>query len=301
LAAPALRSSPAARNATSFIDETGGLHLTSERLFGVGLLVVRDIGTLTNALTNLCLNSNSRWMEHRKQLRREAYRLRTIDKVGMGELFDTHFDRLLSRTRHTEFKFAAIRKDNVDECLAFLNVFFNAASDTEFHALLVERDEEALASYSGRSWPTYVQSVRRVLDRRLQAPSFVCCDWQSQPGCDDLSLEQTLAGIGHVTGALRISSDTSPFIQLTDLLLGAVSFDWRYSRGYLPPSKSSEAKRDVVRFIKAHLRLPHQTPFLPDGKRYFARRTPLSFTVWQSSPEYLKMPKARGMHRGLTR
>ncbi|MDE3075670.1 MAG: hypothetical protein KGJ86_09580 [Chloroflexota bacterium] len=291
-----------------FLDETGGLHLATDHLFGIGVLIVRDLSRLTNALTKASLNLHGRWMAQRHQLRREAEQhLRNSDHLALGQLLadGNSLSKALSRSRHRECKFNAIGPDNVEEVLSFLRVFFARAGESEFHAMIVERDERAMRCYGGRYWPLYVRSAKRLLAHRIKEPTFAVFDWQGQPEHDDLCLEDEIAKVPHILGSLRIASDTSPFIQVADLLLGAASFDWRDAHGRLGRSRAADLKRDVVRVIKRQLHLPMDSPFLAEGRTYFSRQKPFRFTLWQSGPDFLKeaarTPKARGMRRGLTR
>jgi hypothetical protein len=278
-----------------FVDETGTAHEAAQPLFGVGLLLVRDVAALTDRLNTVSLNLNAHVRQQRKLLQRE------IVQKGDGQvkkLIDFQF--LLANSRHHEYKFTEIRPDNVSNYLAILNEFF-AFSGSEFHAIVVERDGSLPSLYRHGAWPGYVLVTKTLLRRRLKEPSFVCCDWQTRPKNASLSLETELDDLTHVAGSRRMASNMSVFLQVTDLLLGAVSFDWRDAHGQVQASKSSRPKREVVSFVKAKLGMPPTTRFLAQGQTFFRRKKPFPFTVWQPCAAVLERPRARGMHRGQSR
>ena len=257
-----------------FVDETGSLHDRGQPLFAVGALVVRDVATLTDLLHTTSLNFNSRIREKRLALQRE------ISQFRDGQMTQKEMQELLHKTRHHEYKFTEIHPANLQEYLDLLNVFFTIRS-SEFHAIFVERNVHSSRIYGSDSWPSYVMVTKQLLKRRLREPSFVCCDWQGKPKKFNLCLEDELDTLPHVAGCLRMTSETSAFLQVVDLLVGCVSFDWRDAHGLISKSNDSEAKRKLVIFVKDRLRMAPTARFLGDGRRYFSRRSPIRFSVWQ--------------------
>ncbi|MEA2642322.1 MAG: hypothetical protein QOF51_3716 [Chloroflexota bacterium] len=152
--------------------------------------------------------------------------------------------------------------------------------------------------YGGASWPAYVMITKTLLRRRVKEPSFVCCDWQGKPKHQALALEDELCTLPYVAGCLRVTSEMSAFIQVTDLLLGVVAFDWREAHGEVATSTNAGLKRDMARFVKTKLGMAPSSHFLENGQVYRAKRRPLPFSVWQPDPGLLEIPRARGMHRG---
>lgn len=279
---------------TCFVDETGGLHEASQPVFGVGLLVVRDVAQLTDLLHTTSLNLNGSMRQKRLALQRRLY-AESAAAVGIKDL-----QFLMRRSRHHEYKFTEVRPYNVQEYKAILNVFFSVFS-SEFHAILIERSPRSLAHCGKDSWPTYVFATKALLKRRLKEPSFVCCDWQGKPKKHDISLEDELCTLKQVEGCLRMTSETSPFLQVVDLLVGAASFDWRDERGFISESTASTAKRDLVRFVKSRLGMREATRFLPRGRRYGRRTKPIALTVWEPDPLSLEMSRAQVVPRGQSR
>jgi hypothetical protein len=263
-----------------FIDETGSLGEPSQPLFGVGLLVVRDNGGLTDRLYTVSLNFNSRIRQKRLALQRELMEQgRTIE---LKEL-----QMLLNKTRHHEYKFTGLTNANINDYIAILNEFF-AFTGSEFHAIIFERNDQTRDLYSGAAWPAYIKVTKALLARRLQEPSFICVDWQTRPKNVALSLEAELCDLPYVAGCLRMTSDTSCFLQITDLLLGVVSFDWREAHRGINSSTNARLKRDVSNFVKAKLGMPPSARFLEGDRGYFRRQGSLKFSVWAPNIRLLK-------------
>lgn len=260
-----------------FIDETGALYHEKQPLFAVGLLVVHDVSSLTDRLYTANFNFNARIREKRLALQRE------IEQGRPNSLTLRDFQMLLAKTRHHEYKFTGVNSENLQDYVSFLNLFFSVGG-CEFHAVVVERSDKA-AKYLGHdSWSSYVRVTIGLLKRRLTQPSFLCCDWQTKPKNAKVSMEDECCRLANVAGCLRITSETSPFLQVVDLLLGAVSFDWRDSRGLVSASRSSELKRRLVNLVKHRLDMAPTDRFLPEGRSYFNRRSPLKFSAWQADP-----------------
>lgn len=274
-----------------FLDETGALHQPDQPLFAVGLLMVHDIPTLTDALYTASFNFNARIRQRRLALQRD------IREVHAGSARLEEFQLLLAKTRHHEYKFTGINAANLQDYISLLNLFF-ACDSSEFHVIVVERGPEALEYFGKESWSSYIRVTKLLLERRLRVPSFLCCDWQAKPKGHQLILEEECCKLDNVTGCVRLMSEMSPFLQVVDLLLGTVSFDWRDAHGWTARSSSSDLKRQLVTFVKDKLHMSPTARFLKPGERFFDRRTPLRFTVWQPDLSSMQKDRAQGMQRG---
>jgi len=255
-----------------FVDETGALHHTDQPMLAIGL---------TDALYTASFNFNSRTSQKRLEVQRD------IRQIHSGNASLADFQMLLAKTRHHEYKFTGINRDNLQDYVSLLNLFFSVTG-SEFHSVVVERTPGALKHFDPDSWPTYVRTTKALLARRINQPSFILCDWQTRPKNQTLSLEDECGAIENVVGCVRITSETSPFLQIVDLLLGTISFDWRDARGQIADSTSSRLKRDLVIFVKKQLGMSPTTRFLAPGTSYFSRKLPMRLTVWQPDPGQIK-------------
>ena len=74
----------------------------------------------------------------------------------------------------------------------------------------------------------------------------------------------------------------SVYLQLVDVLLGCVQFDWKDQWGYYTAtSKSAQDKREMVEFVKSQLGMKPETRFLERGQSFSQWDHPSLFTVWQ--------------------
>jgi hypothetical protein len=279
------------RVVTCFVDETGVSLDSTQPIFAVGILIVRDIATLTDRLHTASLNFNACVRERRLELQRN------VKQCADGNMRPHKFQRLLEKTRHHEYKFTGLRDHNFNSYVALLDIAFSGIG-TEFHAIFVERTPEALRRLGGAAWPAYVGVTATLLKRRIREPAFVCCDWQTRPKNQSLVLEDELCRQSMIVGCLRMTSETSCFLQVVDLLLGAVSFDWREERGLITPSKNAALRKDLVTAVTRKVGMAPGERFLEPGSVFSGRRSPMKFTVWQPKPETVSMPGARGMPRG---
>ncbi len=150
-------------------------------------------------------------------------------------------------------------------------------STTKWHVELLDKPPELPISHN------FLSKLQR-----LKEPSFICVDWQTRPKNESLSLESDLCQLTNVAGCLRMTSDTSCFLQITDLLLGVVSFDWREAQKGPSTSTNARLKRDVANFVKAKLGMSPSMRFLDGGRRYYRRSVPMQFSVWAPDIRLLK-------------
>jgi len=123
----------------AFVDETGILTgpTRQQPVYGIGLLVVKNSPIVTDSLYRLHFNFRSaRATERGKLIRaiRSEERSPTLDELHL----------LLRDTRHHEYKFSEVTSRNLQQYIDLLNVFFSVG-DFEFHALLIDRLDDAFS------------------------------------------------------------------------------------------------------------------------------------------------------------
>jgi hypothetical protein len=190
-------------------------------------------------------------------------------------------------TRHHEYKFTEVTNHNLQQYIDLLNLYFSF-SCFEFHALIADRTDEAfsLLQWEDDSWKAYVWLTRELLRRRVKNKVFAIVDLQGRPKKSVDHLEESICSLPNIAGCLRATSDMSVFLQLTDVLLGCVQFDWKDQHGYYgATSKRAEAKRELTSFIKAQLGVPKGGPLLSDASNFVRRTKPSPFTAWRWKPD----------------
>ena len=259
----------------AFVDETGILtgSVQKQPIYGVGLLVVPDTREITDTFYRLHFNFLAERAAARKSLRKEIHaraNLPTLQEI----------DLLMHSTRHHEYKFADANRYNVQQYIDLLNVYFSCPG-LEFHALVLDRTEPeaGLSKWNGDEWEAYTHFAHDLLEGALTRDVFAIVDLQGKPRRSMTHLEDVLCSVGAVKGCLRATSDMSIYLQLVDVLLGCVQFDYKDRMGYYGNTRRSAEKRLLVNFVKSRLGLREQEPFVREGESFSRWEGISSFTV----------------------
>ena len=258
-----------------FVDESGTFSApqSSQPVFCVGALIVPDPSELTERLYRRYFSFISERKARRRRLVQEAQAHGNLLTLAQHNL-------LMESTRHHEYKFAEIKQHNVEGYIDLLNIYFDFPTPI-FHALIVDRQEFDFDRFGGNDRAAYQWCVTHLLRRRLDRDVFVILDLQLQPNEERLYLEEAICQAPYVQGCLRATSDTMVLLQVCDLFLGCLSFDWRDSRKLLNDSPRAAAQRRIVTFLKQRLRMRADDHFLrAGGARWRGWQHPSRFTVW---------------------
>ena len=267
-----------------FIDETGVLtgprHL--QPLYGIGALVVPDTRVATNRLYRLHFNFIADLRAARRRIRHQV-------RVGGQRPTLAELDSLMNSTRHHEYKFNRITQHNVQQYVDLLNLYFEFP-EVQFHALIMDRmdPEYTLTRWNGDIWQAYADLTRELLEQQMDREVFAIMDLQDKPDKSSVYLEDTICAASAVRGCLRAASEMSIYLQIVDLLLGCVQFDWKDANGYYDAtSGKAAAKREATNFVKARLGLRPAEAFLGSEDACRNWHIPSRFTIsrgsWQSS------------------
>ena len=244
-------------------------------VYGIGLLIIHDPAALTDSFYKLHFAFKSartvQRNEVRKQIKEEGRSL------TIGEL-----DRLMWSTRHHEYKFSEVTQHNLQQYIDLLNLYFSFQS-VEFHALLIDKTapEFDLGQWGHDPWRAYVELARELLRRRLKQPVFAVVDLQGQPKDSSIGVEERICSLAQLMGCLRATSDMSIFLQIVDVLLGCVQFDWKDHHGYYDgASKRAKAKRDLTDFVRNKIGLPPSKPILSQSRNFWKKTKPSIFSAW---------------------
>ena len=122
--------------------------------------------------------------------------------------------------------------------------------------------------------------TRQLLERSLTRDVFAIVDLQEKPGDSPDYIEDVLCSVDSVKGCLRATSDMSVYLQIVDVLLGCVQFDWTDQHGYYgAKSTRAQAKRDLVNSVKNRLGLAYEVPFVSDEQPFKRWEYPSVFSV----------------------
>lgn len=247
-------------------------------MYGIGLLVVPDPKAITDKLATL----HYQFRQKRTTGRREM-----IQNIRDGVITPTIYEwvQLTRTTQHHEYKFSAVARHNLQEYVNLLDLYLSLGS-MEFHALILDRTDTSFdyRNWGEDPWDAYLAIAQELLRRRLKRPVFTIVDFQGKPKKAKSYLEDRLCSLPQVVGCLRASSETSVFLQIVDLLLGCVQFDWRDQRGYYKDSANTRAKRDLTAFLKSRLGIPAGEAIVSENMRFRRRMRQSLFTTWWGLP-----------------
>ena len=267
-----------------FIDETGILSGSRQQqpVYGIGALVIPDTRAVTNSLYRLHFNFGSTRAAERSDLRRE------IRESGRP-LALREVDLLMHSTRHHEYKFSEVSRFNVQQYIDLLNMHFSF-QELQFHAVILDRfdTDYSLTRWNGDDWLAYADLTRELLEASLDRDVFTIVDLQDKPDKSPVYIEDVLCSVSRVKGCLRATSDMSVYLQLVDVLLGCVQFDWKDANSYYgTTSRRAAEKRALVDFVKGRLGLRPEQRLLTAETPSQRWETPSLFTVcrgrWQGT------------------
>ena len=186
-------------------------------------------------------------------------------------------------TRHHEYKFSEVDRFNLQQYIDILNIYFSFTG-LEFYSLIIDRDDPGfgLGRWNNDPWIAYANFAKSLLDRRITRDVFAIVDLQGKPDSSVEYLEDILCSAKSVKGCLRATSDMSIYLQIVDVLLGCVQFDWKDQQGYYSEtSGKARAKRTLVNFVKDKLGVNNEEPFSGEGQPFGNWGGASSFTIWK--------------------
>ena len=184
-------------------------------------------------------------------------------------------------TRHHEYNFVDVTRFNIQQYIDLLNLYFSSPG-LEFHSLMLDRrdPQASLHKWDNDEWGAYAGICSQLLDASLSRDVFAIVDLQGKPHKSEVVLEDVLCSVDRVRGCLRATSDMSIFLQIVDLLLGCVQFDFKDRfEFYDTTSRRAKEKRQLVNFVKSKLGTRYDMPLLSGGQSFKQWDTPSLFTV----------------------
>ena len=232
----------------AFIDETGVLSGTvkEQPIYGIGMLVVPETQEITDSFYRLHFNFIQERAKERNEFRKR------IQSQDTSQTTLEEVDRLMWSTSHHEYKFVDVSRFNIQQYIDILNLY-SLFPSLEFHSLIMDRRDSnaGLGDWNNDAWEAYTHFARELLAERLTRDVFAIVDLQGKPTKSSVNLEEVLCSVSSVKGCLRATSDMSIYLQLVDLLLGCVQFDFKSQMGYFDPtSRRAQEKLQLVNFLK---------------------------------------------------
>ncbi len=260
-----------------FIDESGVN--SQDRFFGIGLLVVKDTGTLYGVI--------KRRYDQLRTLADAQKTARINQWVQNGQIDELAL--MARRGKDFELKFDRINSSNNTIYRDLIEDYFNVP-DVRFTALIIDKNDPSfnpIVTFPG-TWEAYLTYGAMVLARELSniQPASLCAliDYISKPSNITTIFEEEITlrtnqklirrGITNASlQATQMESHASLMIQMVDVLLGCVMFEYKSRNGLV--STNLQARREIVpNQVKTKLNRINL-------KGDFTVHTPSYFSVWE--------------------
>ena len=236
------------KNYFAFIDESG--NSTQDRFFGLGLLLIDD--EIGNFYDSMKVYFDKAYSTAKTQ---KFERISLLKKQGDIE----QVSQIANSSKRFELKFKYINftnnriyKDLIEKYFAFSNV--------RFCALVMDRKSQELSKNSLDPWDAYIHRAAMLLANNMKniTPCKICvlADDLSKPSNIKRSFEESLkASIvsrltkssisnSEIFGVTRLESHASLLLQIVDILLGSVMYDFKKESGLI--SKTLALRQEMV-------------------------------------------------------
>lgn len=272
-------------NYFSFIDESGVLDESKniQPFFAVGFLKILDTALISEKLTQKHYDYFSIQKENRKKL---LANLRNNPK----KLNHQDLNILLASTRHYEYKFTNITFTTLERYESFLDTAFEFP--IYFCALVIDKTDPLFDSTVYKNyWSAYITYAKLLCRRNCEANDRLCviADYMNRPSNSDFYFEKEINTLNNVFNTLRAHSETFTLLQICDLLLGSVVFQWREKNGFVKDSNRAKAKKEFVDYLVSKLNVPKKYAAKYPLSQSITCHKPIYFSVWP-----LKLTKKDG-------
>ena len=244
--------------------------------FGTGLLVVKNVGDIADKLNKNSQPAKQKLYSNKQRIIGDLLRKNKNDEVI----------NILRNTARFEMKFDNIRATTEIYYERMVDIFLSD-SENRFSARIVDKQNP---DFDGNgiedAWETYTKYAADLVIKEMKnMPEDNLCiilDEITRPRNKPLSLEDTLLSkirtevlkdasmdFDKIFGALSIESHSNFLMQLSDLLLGAVMYDYKNKSG-LVSSQTIKRKEPLVRKLRNALKVNSLAQvFTDDSLAYF--------------------------------
>lgn len=265
-----------------FIDSSG--IIKQDKFFGVGLLVMREnIGDLVNKLSKTYQAAQSIVKINKDTALNQLLKNERKDEVI----------KILHKNKRFEMKFDNVRPSTKPYYKRMVDVFFSDRKN-RFSAMVIDKEKpgfdanlinDTWEAYTGYSTSLVVREVRNLKDDKL----CLIIDEITKPHNKPFSLEETFIkklkfkitkdkdkdlNLDNIFGVLSIESHSNILMQLTDILLGAVIYDFK-KKNSLTSINTEKRKEDLVKDIRKTLGINNLA-------QDFTKHSPAYFSVFEA-------------------
>jgi|GEM_PF-1305879 len=265
------------KNYFAFIDESG--NLAQERFFGLGLLIIEDVGTLYDAI-------------------KPYYdKIRDIGKLKKNKTIDLFYEthkyedlvKIAKSDRRFELKFKFVNFSNNKIYKKIIDTYFTFPN-CRFSAVVIDREDPNFKPKEifSTPWNMYMSYAAMLLAGNINnldaCKVCVLADDLSRPSNITKSFEDSLKekislklkqdGIErNIFNVARLESHSSLMLQMVDILLGSVMYSFKKEAGLV--SEKLGQRQDVV---VEEMKLQLKRKVLNES---FTVHKPSYFSVWK--------------------
>ncbi len=240
------------KNNFGFMDETGVLSpQADQRFFALGLLKLVNTAPLYEQLQILKNRTESKIIENARRNNNQLPR------------------------KSFEFKFSSITDSSHIFYYDLIDLFFKFP-DLSFCCLVFDKKNPNIdiIKYFPNLWDAYISYSKMLVENNINNNETICiiADYLCKPKSSTKYYETEMNKIKGVYNACMLESHASLFIQLVDVLIGSIVFDYKIFRE--EKIKSDKFKQRVCEFLKKKLK---KTTL--EGN--FTVHIPNYFSVWE--------------------
>lgn len=275
-------------NYFAFIDESGVLDESNkiQPYFAVGFLSIEDTSKIGEILTQKHYDYFSIQKEKRKNTLREL-------KENPRVLSQDDLNLLLVSTRHYEYKFTSVTHTTLARYKSFINTAFEFP--IRFCALVIDKTDPLFNSTIYKNyWTAYIKYAKMLCQNNCDEGNKLCviADYMNRPSEAETYFEKELNVLPNVFNTLRAHSETFTLLQMCDLMLGSVVFQWRQKNDFVKDSNRAKAKKEFVDHLIGKLTIPNSKRSDYPLAQSITCNHPIYFSVW---PLRLAQTKSGGV------
>jgi len=264
------------KNYFAFIDESG--NLKSEDFFGLGMLLVEDVGKLYDGVKS--------YYHKVKEISR-LQKAKTVNDYFANKKYED-LAKIAASSQAFELKFKYVNSTNNSIYRDMIGKYFSFA-DCHFASIVIDRKDpkfhpEKLYTNPWEMYLSYAATLIAGTMGNLSSCNIcVLADDLTKPKTIKNTFEEALTvkikqklkqdgSDRNIFSVARLESHSSLMLQVVDVLLGAVMFDFKKERGLIAP-KLLLRQEPVVEKIRNLIKVKTLA-------EHFTAHKPSYFNVW---------------------